>query len=155
MGKSRKTLDQRKGKLTVLEREKRKASEEKANSLQKIDLDPPYWLDDKAKEEYKRIVPLLSELPIASLDLALVSAYCQAFSDYVNATIRMNEGDAIVETERGTKLNQNHAIKRDALAQINSIAPKIGLSIDARLKIFTPKEDKKETDEFEEMINGK
>lgn len=155
MGKSRKTLDQRKGKLTVLEREKRKASEEKANSLQKIGLDPPYWLDDKAKEEYKRIIPLLSELPIASLDLALVSAYCQAFSDYVNATIRMNEGDAIIETERGTKLNQNHAIKRDALAQINSIAPKIGLSIDARLKIFTPKEDKKETDEFEEMINGK
>ncbi len=52
----------------------------------------------------------------------------QAYSDYINATKRMNNSDAIIETERGTKLNQNHTIKRDALSQLNSIAPKLGFN---------------------------
>lgn len=155
MGKTRKTLSQSKGNLTVLQQEEKKRAEAAANNLEKLDSEPPFWLDDTAKDEYRRIYPLLQELPIASLDLALVSAYCQAFSDYVNATMRMNQGEPIVETQNGTKLNQNHAIKRDALSQLNSIAPKIGLSIDSRLKIFTPKENKKNDDPFEVMLNAK
>ena len=51
--------------------------------------------------------------------------------------------------------NQNHAIKRDALSQMNSIAPKIGMSIDSRMKIFTPKPEKKSDDPFEVMLNAK
>lgn len=155
MGKTRKTLSQSKGNLTVLQQEEKKQAEERASQLEKLASEPPYWLDDTAKEEYRRIYSLLQELPIASLDLALVSAYCQAFSDYINATMRMNQGDAIVETQSGTKLNQNHAIKRDALSQLNSIAPKIGLSIDSRLKIFTPKDTKKNDDPFEVMFDAK
>lgn len=155
MGKTRKTLAQSKGNLTVLQQEEKKQAEAAANQLKKLESEPPFWLDDTVKEEYKRIYPLLCELPIASLDLALVSAYCQAFSDYINATMRMNQGDAVIETQSGTKLNQNHAIKRDALSQLNSIAPKIGLSIDSRLKIFTPKDEKKNDDPFEEMMNAK
>ncbi len=155
MGKPRKLLSQQKGNLTVLQQEEKKLTEERMNQLEKLSPEPPEWLDSKAKEEYKRIYPLISELPSAALDLACVSAYCQAYSDYINATIRMSEGDAVIETPNGTKLNQNHAIKRDALSQINSLAPKIGLTIDSRMKIFTPKEKEKKTDPFEAMLNGK
>ncbi|PIH06227.1 phage terminase small subunit P27 family, partial [Staphylococcus epidermidis] len=41
----------------------------------------------------------------------------------------------------GTKLNQNHAIKRDALAQLNSISSKLGLTVESRLKILDPKNE--------------
>lgn len=155
MGKSRKTLEQSKGNLTVLQQEQKKRAEASMNDLETLRYEPPYWLDDTAKEEYERILPQLSKLPIKELDLALVSAYCQAFSDYINATIRMNNSEAVIETERGTKLNQNHAIKRDALSQLNSIAPKIGMSIDSRLKIFTPKEEEKNSDRLGEMFVAK
>lgn len=155
MGKSRKTLEQSKGNLTVLQQEQKKRAEASMNDLETLRYEPPYWLDDTAKEEYERILPQLSKLPIKELDLALVSAYCQAFSDYINATIRMNNSEAVIETERGTKLNQNHAIKRDALSQLNSIAPKIGMSIDSRLKIFTPKEEEKNNDRLGEMFVDK
>ncbi|MDT4040254.1 phage terminase small subunit P27 family, partial [Staphylococcus aureus] len=39
-------------------------------------------------------------------------------------------------------LSQNHAIKRDALSQLNSIAPKLGLTIESRLKILDPSKEK-------------
>ncbi|GAA6817823.1 phage terminase small subunit P27 family [Helicobacter pylori] len=155
MPRPKKTLGQSKGNLTVLQQEEKQNAEASMSGLSKIDTTPPSWLDKTAKQEYKRVIPLLSELPIAALDLALVCAYCQAFSDYINATKRMNNDDPIIETDRGTKLNQNHAIKRDALSQMNSIAPKIGMSIDSRMKIFTPKAEKKNDDPFEVMLNAK
>lgn len=156
VGKPRKTLGQSKGNLTVSQQEEKEKTEKAVNGLTKLNPNPPHWLDNTAQEEYKRIYPLLQELPTtAELDLALVSAYCQAFSDYMNATIRMKEGEPVIETERGTKLNQNHAIKRDSLSQLNSIAPKIGLTADARLKIFTPQEEKNTDDPFEVMFNAK
>lgn len=155
MGRTRKTLEQSKGNLTVLEQEKKRKVEEALSDITKLSPEPPMWLDNTAKEEYKRVYPLLQELPHSgALDLALLSAYCQAYSDYINATIRMNKDEPIIETERGTKLNQNHAIKRDALNQLNSIAPKIGMSTDSRMKIFTPKEEKK-SDAMGDMLNAR
>ena len=64
----------------------------------------------------------------------------------------MNNSDVIIETERGTKLNQNHTIKRDALSQLNSIAPKLGLTVESRLKILEPKQDTKSDKSVYEMF---
>ncbi|MCM3517941.1 phage terminase small subunit P27 family [Staphylococcus saprophyticus] len=138
----RKLLSQQKSRLTTETQENKQATEEALQQLTKLSPEPPKWLDETATNEWHRIFPLLEELPIASLDLALVSAYCTAYSDYINATIRMKNEDAIIVTERGTKLNQNHAIKRDALSQLNSIAPKLGLTIESRLKILDPSKEK-------------
>ncbi|AYU54945.1 phage terminase small subunit P27 family [Staphylococcus debuckii] len=137
----RKLLSQQKSRLTREVQENKKATEEAMKKLTSLEAEPPEWLDDRAKQEWFRIYPLLKELPIASLDLALVSAYCQAYSDYIQATERMKQEGAVVVTERGTKLNQNHAIKRDALAQLNSISSKLGLTVESRLKILDPKNE--------------
>ncbi|MFP4988399.1 phage terminase small subunit P27 family [Staphylococcus haemolyticus] len=137
----RKLLSQQKGNLTVEQQENKKATEEAMKQLTPLNAEPPAWLDDRAKQEWFRIYPLLEELPIASLDLALVSAYCQAYSDYIQATERMKQEGAVIVTERGTKLNQNHAIKRDALTQLNSISSKLGLTVESRLKILDPKNE--------------
>lgn len=139
----RKLLSQQKSRLTKEAQDKKRDTEEAMRQLTPLTPEPPEWLDNTATEEWQRIHPLLEELPVASLDLMLVSTYCQAYSDYINATRRMNESDAIIETERGTKLNQNHTIKRDALSQLNSIAPKLGLTVESRLKILEPKQEVK------------
>lgn len=138
----RKLLSQQKSRLTTEVQETKQATEEALQQLTKLSPEPPEWLDNTATNEWHRIFPLLQELPVASLDLMLVSTYCQAYSDYINATIRMKNEDAIIVTERGTKLNQNHAIKRDALSQLNSIAPKLGLTIESRLKILDSSKEK-------------
>lgn len=148
----RKLLSQQKSRLTKEMHNKKKATEEMLEKLTPLAPNPPEWLDNTATKEWNRIYPLLQELPIASLDLMLVSTYCQAYSDYINATKRMNNSDAIIETERGTKLNQNHTIKRDALSQLNSIAPKLGLTVESRLKILEPKQDVKSGESVYELF---
>ena len=151
----RKLLSQQKSRLTTEVQETKQATEEALQQLTKLSPEPPEWLDDTATKEWHRIFPLLQELPVASLDLALVSAYCTAYSDYINATIRMKNEDAIIVTERGTKLNQNHARKRDSLSQLNSIAPKLGLTVESRLKILEPKAPKTQDDALDEMLASK
>ncbi|MDW3911060.1 phage terminase small subunit P27 family [Staphylococcus saprophyticus] len=148
----RKLLSQQKSRLTKEAQDKKRDTEEAMGQLTSLAPEPPEWLDDTATDEWHRIYPLLEELPVASLDLMLVSTYCQAYSDYINATKRMNNSDVIIETERGTKLNQNHTIKRDALSQLNSIAPKLGLTVESRLKILEPKQDTKSDKSVYEMF---
>ncbi|MEI4774109.1 phage terminase small subunit P27 family [Staphylococcus carnosus] len=148
----RKLLSQQKSRLTKEAQDNKRDTEKAMRQLTSLAPEPPEWLDDTATDEWHRIHPLLEELPVASLDLMLVSTYCQAYSDYINATKRMNNSDVIIETERGTKLNQNHTIKRDALSQLNSIAPKLGLTVESRLKILEPKQDTKSDKSVYEMF---
>jgi P27 family predicted phage terminase small subunit len=143
----RKLLSQQKSYRTKDVQEQKQATEAAMNNLTKLAPEAPNWLDSEATKEWYRIYPLLNELPVASLDLALVSTYCQAYADYINANKRMAEEDSVVVTERGSKLNPNHTIKRDALSQLNSIAPKLGLTVESRLKIMEPK-PKKQYDPF-------
>ena len=152
MGRNRKLSDNVTGNYTTEEKEARAASEQAISELTPISLAPPEWLDDIAKDEYKRIVPLLKELPVASLDYSLVNSYCMAYSDMVRASERLKEEEDIIETAHGTKLNQNHVIRREAFKVINSVAPKLGMTIDSRLKIFTPKVEEKK-DPFKEMFS--
>lgn len=147
----RKLLSQQKAYRTKDVQDQRKATEEAMNNLTKLAPEAPVWLDSEATKEWYRIYPLLNELPVASLDLALVSTYCQAYSDYINANKRLENEDSVVVTERGSKLNPNHTIKRDALSQLNSIAPKLGLTVESRLKIMEPK-PKQQYDPFSEFF---
>lgn len=153
MGRNTKMLDESKGNLTVEQQESKKAAEKALNDLQELENTPPEWLDATAKEEYNRIYPLLQELPVKSIDLALVSAYCQAYSDHQRASVELRSGETVTFTERGSKVNPWHRVKIDSFNVMNSIAPKLGMSIDSRMKIFTPKSaNEKSKDPMDEFF---
>ncbi|WP_440868107.1 phage terminase small subunit P27 family [Staphylococcus shinii] len=153
MAKPNKLLSQSSKNYTKEEIEKKEKAEEALKTLTPLDLEPPEWLSKTAKEEYRRIYPLLKQLPVASLDLSLVSTYCQAYADYQEANILLQEEDLVVTTAHGSKLNPLHTIKRDSFNIINSIAPKLGMSIDSRLKILEPKgTEKKDKDVMDDFL---
>lgn len=152
MGRPRVTSDNMRGNFTKEQIEERKETEKQMESLQSITLSPPSWMDDTAKREYRRIIPLLKELPIAALDYGMVISYCVSFSELVQASKELKKADYVIETNAGTKLNQWLTVRRNAMDKINSIAPKLGMTVDSRLKIFVPKETKKERDPFDEFI---
>lgn len=153
LGRPRKLTDNVKGNITNAEKEERLKSEEQLENFTPISLTPPDWMDDIAKEEYQRIVPLLKELPIAAVDLGLVTSYCISYSDLVRASEALKEEEDIIKTANGTKMNQYHTIRRNAMDKINSIAPKLGMTIDSRLKIVVPKKEEK-NDPFKELMNS-
>lgn len=154
MARPRKTLAQQQSRRTTEVQEELKATEEKLNELTPLQNEPPEHLDDLAKEEYYRITELLVELPIASLDLSLVSTYCQTYSNYIKATEQIKTHGLVVETERGTKLSSYYTVQRDCTDRLISLSNKLGLSIDSRMRIMTPKNDVKEDDPFGDMLNN-
>ena len=151
MGRPRKLADNVEGNISKEEREERLEQESFLSTLTPISLSPPDWMDDIAKEEYKRIVPLLEELPIASLDHGMVVSYCVSYSDVVRASHALKEEEDVVVTNNGSKVNPYHTIRRNAMDKINSIAPKLGMTLDSRLKIYIPPKEEK-SDEFKEMF---
>ncbi|MDW4142426.1 phage terminase small subunit P27 family [Staphylococcus saprophyticus] len=150
----RKLLSQQKSRLTKDTQETKKATEEALGQLTELKDTAPEWLDKTAKKEWNRILPLIRELPVAALDLALLSMYCQTYSNYINATKQL-EKEMVTVTERGTKLSSFYTIQRDSITAMNSIAPKLGLTVESRLKIMEPKTEKPQDDAFAQMIASK
>lgn len=153
MARPKKLLEQQKTRRTSEVQEELKDAEEQLHQLTPLQKTPPEYLDSTAKKEYKRITKLLQELPIADLDLSLVVAYCQTYSNYIYATQRINEEGMVIETERGTKLSSYYTAQRDSTDRLISLSNKLGLNIDARMKVITPKKEDKTKDEFGEMLN--
>ncbi|WP_210139479.1 phage terminase small subunit P27 family [Staphylococcus sp. GDY8P67P] len=151
----KKLLSQQKGNLTVEQQENMQSAEENMAKLTDIDETPPEWLDKDAVEEWNRILPLIKELPIAALDMGLLATYCQTLSNYKNATLKIKDEGLIVETERGTKLSSYYTVQRDSVNTMNSICPKLGLTVESRLKILAPSNDKEKIDPFEELMDDK
>ena len=153
MPRPKKPLDQQKTRRTTQVQEELKATEEQLQQLKPLQKTPPAYLDATAKKEYKRITTLLEELLIADLDLSLVVAYCQTYSKYVQATKHLNKHGLVTETERGTKLSSYYTAQRDSTDRLISLSNKLGLNMDSRMKIVTPKKETKEKDEFGDMLN--
>lgn len=153
MARNNKSLSEQKGNLTIEQQETIQQTEKEMYNLKPIQKTPPQWLDANAKKEYNRILPLLQELPIADLDLALVASYCQTYSMYCEAIRKLNKHGLVTETERGTKLSSYYTVQRDCINALNTISNKLGLNIDSRMKIIShKKEDKKDDDPFKDLM---
>ncbi|MDK3656255.1 phage terminase small subunit P27 family [Staphylococcus pseudintermedius] len=154
MPRPKKPLSQQKTRRTTAVQEELKATEERLKELKPLQKTPPAYLDATAKKEYKRITTLLNELPIADLDLSLVVAYCQTYSNYIQATKHVNKHGLVTETERGTKLSSYYTAQRESTDRLISLSNKLGLNIDSRMKILTPKDNnKKENDVMSDFFD--
>lgn len=153
MARPSKPLAQQKTRRTTAVQEELKAAEKKLHQLEPLQETPPSYLTKEAKAEYKKLYPLIQELPVANLDLSLLSVYVQAYADYQQATEALSKDEVVTFTERGSKVSPWHRVKMDSYSTMNSIAPKLGLTIDSRMKILTPKQESKEKDEFGEMLD--
>ncbi|MCE5684580.1 phage terminase small subunit P27 family [Staphylococcus pseudintermedius] len=147
MPRPKKPLSQQKTRRTKEVQEELKATEKRLNELKPLQKTPPQYLDATAKKEYKRITALLNELPIADLDLSLVVAYCQTYSNYIQATKHVNKHGLVTETERGTKLSSYYTAQRESTDRLISLSNKLGLNIDSRMKILAPKDSNKKEDD--------
>lgn len=151
----RKMLSQQKTRRTKAVQEELKGAEEAMGKLKPLAKTAPDWLDEYATEEWDRIIPLVEELKIKELDRGLLATYCQTYSNYKNATLKLKEQGMVVETERGTKLSSYYTVQRDSVNTMNSICPKLGLTVESRLKILAPTEDTTVSDPFEGVLNAK
>ena len=108
----------------------------------------PGYLTYQAKKEWKRIVPLLSDVQLLSeMDMSSVAAYCQAYSDWVKAVQEIKKGPGMVYADdKGIpKLNPWVKLSKEAFDRMLKAGTLLGLSPSARvgLKVEKPKSDSK------------
>jgi len=119
-------------------------------------LKAPKWLDKEAQKEFRRIVKILIEKEIAgNLDLAILSIYCDAYSNYIKLTQAIQESGP-VEEYTNTMGATNKIVSANVQAQskyaetIMKCAGRMGLSASDRLKLVVPKND----DEKDELLKA-
>jgi P27 family predicted phage terminase small subunit len=63
--------------------------------------DPPEWFDSVAKKEWERVARILIDIRILTeADLSLLEMYCQSYSRWKEAELKLNEvGSTVMEIE--------------------------------------------------------
>lgn len=140
-GRKYKVLEQSTANLTKQQQEAKFNAEVLASDGYKLlQNSPPNRLSGVAKAEWKRIVPDLKNLPVRSVDRAMVEQYCFWYSQFVDLSKRL---EMIADLDDRMKvLNTLDKVSKN----IRSAASEIGLTVDSRMRMNVPKkEDKPKT----------
>ena len=138
---------------------KRLAEQESLNDYDKLSIDKiPTHLDTYATKEWKRVVPLLKQLPVAELDREMIESYCQLHSSRrkLEEDIQKNGITYPVDDREGNRVVRRNPAY-DALLQTikeqRMIANQLGMTMSSRLSLTTPDEETQE-DEILKMLQG-
>src|SRR5699024_9705551 len=119
---------------------KQLAKQEAMTGYTQLDVDKvPPSLDYHGKKQWKRIVPLLNELPIAEHDRDLVENWCLLYSNRRKLQQDVQKNGAIImqEDEEGNiisrKKNPSFSAFMEVVKEMRSLSGKLGLSVDSRL----------------------
>jgi len=103
--------------------------------------DPPEYLDQIAKDEFKRIVPELIKLRILKIgDLHNISIYCQAVSNMIQANDHIQQNGFMLTNPLNGIIYKNPmaGIFNDSQRQILKYSQEFGLTPMSRTKIDIP-----------------
>lgn len=154
MGRKLKALDTNKKHLTNQEKEERKAIEIKASDgFDKLQITPPNHLDEVARAEYRRIIDNLQRLPIRNLDRAILELYCTWYSIYKSVNKQLEkDGYTVFDENKGYVIpNPLILTLEKASNNIKNSASQLGLTVDSRMKMFMPKDERKEESIFDKF----
>jgi len=113
----------------------------------------PEHLDEEARKEWQRMVTELEPLGmLTNLDKAIFASYCQAWSTWVFATLKVREKGLVVMASTGTPmLNPYFPIVNKANEQMVKALVEIGMSPSSRSRVKV--EPRKEANPFEDFLN--
>jgi P27 family predicted phage terminase small subunit len=100
----------------------------------------PSWLDREAKAEWRRVVPDLASKGILSrCDRAALSAYCDAWSRFVQARRELGvESLTVAGRQAGEVRNPKFLVYRDAATLVEQLSRQVFLTPVSRLRAVAP-----------------
>lgn len=133
---ARKSLNQQKGNLTVIQQQQKELEEERAKTFvgkEKLK-NPPNWLvNEIAIEEWKRIVKELEATPLFNnLDYNNLGVYCNAVAKYSELVKQVG-----MKFRIGKELNNLVSLELKYSDEIKKYASLLGLTLDGKLRLIT------------------
>jgi P27 family predicted phage terminase small subunit len=116
----------------------------------------PDFLDDEARAEWFRTVPVLQEMGLLSrADRSALAAYCTAYSRWVQAEALVKKLGVIVKSpEKGFPMKSPYLTVADqALEIMRKLMVEFGLTPSSRSRIRVP-DDGSAASEFERFLEG-
>ena len=117
----------------------------------------PAHLDKLARTEWKRAGKVLQSVGlITELDMMILAAYCEAYSRWIQATLKVQEMGMVFKKKDGTPgMNPYIRIAREAYDQMIKAGVQIGMSPSSRasLKVEKPKKQSR-AESFRSRKNG-
>jgi P27 family predicted phage terminase small subunit len=97
----------------------------------------PKWLDAEAKAKWKEVVPLLEAAGVLTkLDRAILTAYCVAWSELIEATRILAAEGRTCRSEAGTlKTHPAVGMQRSAMNTLRLVGASLGLTPEGRLRL--------------------
>lgn len=120
----------------------------------------PSWLDDEARKEWDRVVPILEKARVLTeADQAILASYCSAHSLSVKATRAYQKEGLMQRPLKGSKMVRKHPmikVAQEARAQALRLGAEFGLSPASRTRVSSMPEDpnKEKGDKAEEFLFG-
>ena len=116
------------------------AHEPKPSALE--NLEPPEWLDDDAKSEWRRIAPMLARLGVLTeTDGDALAAYCEAFTTWKTATKRIRQFGMVIKVGKtGIEIpimSPYVKIAHHAMQQMKGFLTEFGMTPSSRARIHT------------------
>lgn len=120
------------------------------DGLPKLQVTPPKHLGSIAKNEYKRVIESIGDLPLRNLDRATLENYCTWYEVYKRTSLALKatyQTDDEKETEK--------LIRRldKATKNIKSLTSDLGMSVNSRMAMNMPKQEENKKESIAEMFN--
>lgn len=150
MARPRKHSSKSKKNYTKEELLEKQQAEEGLKDFEQLDTSSvPYALrgDTIAVTEWRRIIPLLQELPIAELDLYAVVQYCKYIAIFTRASKDVHKNGTVIDGKK----NPSYDVMLSSTKEIRAISNSLGLTIDSRLKLVVPTKEIKDIDPFADI----
>jgi P27 family predicted phage terminase small subunit len=112
--------------------------------------DPPEWLSDEARAEWRRVVPELERLRLLSrVTRSSLAGYCETWATFVAATRELQEhGGLTINAKQGTLAHPAVAIQRNTSAELRRWATEYGLTPASEQKVKAPDAEEEGAAEF-------
>lgn len=98
---------------------------------------PPAWLDDAAKQEWTRLAPMLVRHGVLTeMDLDALTAYCQAWVTWKDATQKIRSFGMVIKTTGGFPMQSPYIpIANKAMATMKGLMTEFGMTPSSRNRV--------------------
>lgn len=111
----------------------------------------PSVLDAKAKKEWRRLAPILTEIGVLTpADWGVFALYCAAFSRFQSSAAHCKKyGEVVVKLSGQQAMSPHYYVMRQSGEDMRKLAGELGITPAARSKVIPTKKAKK--NEFDDL----